>query len=155
MRIYEEHPDLRTINEMFVNVEPHLPEDIEGSIYYPKLKMLLRSELITFCKEQIELKEDLDLLRMSVGQVMSEKEIREYLDELMLKYNSVDNNVGLSYHIEATRVDYGVPVFVVIKRTEIHMKKFVFRFRKEKLSDGIGNLSGSGILLNTLKKGRE
>ena len=155
MRICEEHPDLVSINEMFVNIEPHLPEDIEGSIYYPKLKTLLRSELINFCKEQIELKNDLEILRMNVGQVMSESEIREYLDGLMSKYNSTVNNVGLSYHIEATRIDYGVPVFVVIKRTEIFMKKFVFRFKKERLTDGIANLSQSGLILNTLKKGSE
>lgn len=155
MKIYEQHPDLITINEMFINVEPHLPGEIEGSIYYPKLKTLLRSELISFCKEQIELKGDLEILRMNVGQVMSEREIREYLDSLMDKYNTVDNNVGIEYHIEATRVDFGVSVFVVIKRTEIHMKKFVFRFKKEKLSDGVSNLSQSGMILNTLKKGRE
>ena len=77
-----------------------------------------------------DLKDDLNMLRMNVGEQLSEEEIREYLDNLKTTYNSKDNNVALDYHIEVTRFDYGVPVWVTIKRGSIHMKKFVFRFRK-------------------------
>lgn len=153
MNILKEDPQLSNLNEMFVNVLQSLPDEIEGSIYYTKLKNLLHPEIYNFCKEQLELKEDLNMLRMNVGQIMTESEIREYLDSLMEKYNGQKNNVGLSYHIEATRIDYGVPVFCVIKRNDIFMKKFVFRFRKQNLSSNISNLSVSGIPLDTLKKG--
>ena len=150
-----ENPQLTTLNEMMVQVQNSLPTDVEQSIYYAKLKHLLHPEIFNFCKEQIELKQDLNLFRMSVGKPMVEKEIREYIDNLKQKYNEHYENVGLDYHIEVTRYDYGVPVFVVIKRTEIFMKKFVFRFKKERLTDGIANLSQSGLILNTLKKGSE
>lgn len=152
MKVLAENPQIIQLNEMVVDVKDSLPTDIEGSIFYGKLKNLLHSEIVNFCKEQLELKQDLNVFRMSIGQEMSETEIREYLDSLKLKYNNQDNNVGIDYHIEATRIDYAVPVFVVIKRTDILMKKFVFRFRKAKLSDSIGELSSSGIPINVLKK---
>lgn len=155
MKILNENPQIIQINEMFVNVQQGLSNEIEGSIYYGKLRNLLHSEILGFCKEQLELKQDLNMFRMMIGQDMNESEIREYLDELKLKYNNQDNNIGIDYHIEVTRVDYGVPVFVVIKRNEIFMKKFVFRFKKKKISEGISNLTISGIPLDALKKGRE
>lgn len=155
MKILNENPQIVQINEMFVNVQQGLSNEVEGSIYYGKLRNLLHSEILGFCKEQLELKQDLNMFRMMVGQDMNESEIREYLDGLKLKYNNQDNNIGIDYHIEVTRVDYGVPVFVVIKRNEIFMKKFVFRFRKKKISDGVSNLTISGIPLDALKKGRE
>ena len=46
-----------------------------------------------------------------------------------------------------------MPVFVVIKRNEISMKKFVFRFRKINQEKGIGNLTISGLPLDALKGG--
>lgn len=155
MKILNENPQIIQINEMFVNVQQGLSNEIEGSIYYGKLRNLLHSEILGFCKEQLELKQDLNMFRMMIGQDMNESEIREYLDGLKLKYNNQDNNIGIDYHIEVTRVDYGVPVFVVIKRNEIFMKKFVFRFKKRKISEGISNLTISGIPLDALKKGRE
>ena len=63
------------------------------------------------------------------------------------KYNDKNNNIGLDYHIEATRIDYGVPVFVIIKRTDISMKKFVFRFRKTDVATGMDGLSPIGVPL--------
>lgn len=156
MEVLNENPQIIQLNEMILNVKGSLPRDIENSIYYPKLKNLLHSEIFNFCKEQLELKADLNFFRMSVGQVMSEDEIRDYLDSLKLKYNGIDgSNVCLDYHIEVTRIDYGVPVFVVIKRgNNITMKKFVFRFRKTKLDQGLLGLSTSGIPLEVLKEGR-
>ena len=141
-----ENPQLTTLNEMMVQVQDSLPTDVEQSIYYAKLKQLLHPEIFNFCKEQIELKQDLNLFRMSVGKPMVEKEIREYIDNLKQKYNEHYENVGLDYHIEITRYDYGVPVFCIIKRNnKIYMKKFVFRFRKINQKEGIGNLSNAGI----------
>lgn len=145
MKILEENSQIVQLNEIFVNVLPSLPQDIESSIYYAKLKNLLHPEIINFCKEQLELKSDLQFLRMNVGEALSETEIREYLDTLKQKYNSIEHNVGLDYHIEATRVDYGVAVFCVIKRDEIYMKKFVFRFRKKNQDGFLGGLSTSQI----------
>lgn len=155
MKILNENSQIVQLNEMIVNVQNGLAPEIEGSIYYGKLRTLLHSEIVSFCREQLELKQDLNMLRMNIGQTMSESEIRDYLDTLKLKYNDVDTNVGIDYHIEPTRIDYGVPVFVVIKRNEIFMKKFVFRFKKTKLSDSVSNLSISGLPLNALKKGSE
>jgi len=152
MQISEENKQIAQLNEMFVNVAPHIDKRIEQSIYYPKLKNILHSEIFGFCKEQTELKEDLNLLRMNVGQTLSEKEIREYLDGLKEKYNSVDNNIGLDYHIEQTRIDYGVAVFVIIKRADIMFKKFVFRFKKNNITQGLEGLSVGNVPINNPKE---
>jgi len=146
MKILEESKDIHQLNEIFFNVLPSLPTNIENSIYYAKLKTLLHPEITTFCREKVELKQDLTFFRMSIGEKMTEQVIREYLDGLKEKYNSIDNNIGIEYHIEITRTDIGVPVFVAIKRDDLYIKKFVFRFRKE-LTTGLGDLSNSGILL--------
>ena len=135
MILHEEAKEIRQLNEMFIKVEDSLPTKIENSIFYPKLKVLLHQEILGFFMKSSEadhkdLKDDLNMLRMNVGEQLSEEEIREYLDNLKTTYNSKDNNVALDYHIEVTRFDYGVPVWVTIKRGSIHMKKFVFRFRK-------------------------
>lgn len=130
-----ESPELQQIQEMIVNVHDSLPTEIENSIYYPKLKQLLNIEIIRFCKEQVELKEDLNILRRLIGEPLSESEIREYVDQLKAKYNNINTNVGLDYHIEATRIDLSCVIFVIIKRQDINLKKFVFRFKKK---DGIG-----------------
>lgn len=145
MIIKESSPQLEQLNEMFVRVEGGLSPKVENSIYYAKLKNLLHSEIMRFCKEQIELKDDLTSLRMSIGENVSESDIREAFDALKNKYNFDDNNVGLDYHIEATRIDFGVSLFVVIKRDNIYMKKFVFRYRKSKISHGLEGLTQSGI----------
>lgn len=147
MKVFNENenPQITTLNEMFINVKDSLPDEIEQSIYYSKLKQLLHSEIFNFCKEQIELKQDLNFFRMNVGKNMTEIEIREYLDGLKEKYNAHYDNVGIDYHIEVTRYDYGVPVFCIIKRNEIFMKKFVFRFRKSNQAKGIEGLTNSGI----------
>lgn len=151
--IEKETSQLTQLNEMKVNITNSLPNDIEQSIYYSKLKQLLHPEIYNFCKEKTELKQDLNILRMNVGLPMSETEIREYLDTLKSKY-SQEEDIGLEYHIEATRYDYGVPVFVVIKRNDISVKKLVFRFRKTNQATGIGDVSNSGIPLDVLKEAK-
>ena len=147
MKILNENnsPQMQTLNEMFVKVQTSLPTEVEQSIYYAKLKQLLHGEIMQFCKEQLELKQDLNMFRMNVGNALSEEEIREYLDSLKSKYNAHYDNVGIDYHIEVTRYDYGVPVFCVIKRNEIFMKKFVFRFKKSDQTKGINGLSNAGV----------
>ena len=151
VKVLDESQDIQSLNEMYTDVSQALPTNIENSIYYPKIKHLLFSEINSFCKEKIELKNDLNGLRNMVGEVMTEKQIREYLDGLKLKYNGMVNNVGIDYHIEVTRLDFGVPVFVLIKRDSIYLKKFVFRFKKD-ISTGLGDLTNAGMLKVALSK---
>lgn len=132
MKIINEeiNPQITQLNETLVNAQDSLPDNIERSIYYTKLKVLLHSEIMNFCKEQTELKNDLNTIRMSVGQMIPYSEIKDIFDGLMEKYNGKYQNVGLVYHSEATRIDIAVALVVTIKRSDIYMKKFVFRFRK-------------------------
>ena len=139
--------ELKEINEAIIRAADSLDPSITNSIYYPRLKQLMFKEIVDFCKEKLELKEDLLELQNFIGLKLSEQEIREYLDELKIKYNMVEN-IGLDYHIEATRVDYGVCVFVTIRRNDIFMKKFVFRFRKAS-TDTIFGLSNGGVIDKT------
>lgn len=131
MLILQESEELRHLDEMFVNVLPALDAKVTNSIYYNRLKYLMFNEIVTFCREKIELKQDLLAIRPYIGDYMSEEDIRKTFDGLKAKYNSgAADNIGLDYHIETTRVDYGVCVFAIIKRDDIYAKKFVFRFRK-------------------------
>ena len=82
----EENQQLKTINEMIISTLPSLPNDVENSIYYARIKQLLHPEIMNFCKEQLELKQDLNMLRMSVGEPMTESEIKDYLNGLKEKY---------------------------------------------------------------------
>lgn len=130
--IYEElSPETKKMNEMFVSVQNSLSSRITNSIYYNKLKYLMFNEIVKYCKEKIELRNDLLNLRSYIGEFMSEADINKYLTDLKMKYNGSVHNVGLEYHIESTRIDYGVCVFVIIKRDNIYAKKFIFRFRKD------------------------
>jgi hypothetical protein len=147
MEILQESSELRQLNEIFVRVENSLPENIENSMFYPKLKHLLHTEIFRFTKEHIELRDDLNFLRQNIGEQFTVDEIKEYLEMLKSKYNMVEDNVGIDYHLEVTRIDYGVPVFVIIKRDRIYVKKFVFRFRKLNTSDSVGTLSIGGVPL--------
>jgi hypothetical protein len=160
MFIEEQSKEIKQLNEMFVHVGDSLPSKIENSIFYPKLKVLLHQEILRFFMRSSEtahreLKDDLNLLRLNVGEKLSETEIREYLDSLKEKYNSVDNNLGLDYHIEVTRFDYGVAIWVVIKRADIHMKKFIFRFRKTTATMGLNDVNIGGIPLEEGKDARK
>lgn len=144
--VFNENNNLQTLQEMFVEVQKSLPTNVENSIYYPKIKHLLFGEILEFCKEKVELKNDLMLLRDKVGEAMSEEQIRVMLNGLKSKYNGIYNNIGIDYHLETTRVDFAVPVFCIIKRDFIYMKKFVFRFKKKDITSGLGDLSNSGVL---------
>lgn len=134
-----------SISEMSIDVDEGLPESITNSIYYTKLKHLLFSEIVSFCREKYDLKADLQNFREHVGEKIPEYEVREYLDKLKEKYNNkTETNIGLDYHVEFTRVDMSVCIFVCIKRDEVSMKKFVFRFRKA-ASDSMAGLSTNGV----------
>jgi hypothetical protein len=152
MIILEESRELTELNEMLVRVEKSLPSSIENSVFYPKLKQLLFTEITRFTKERVELKNDLNFLRMNVGEPLTDTEITDYLDTLKQKYNGKDNDVGIDYHLETTRFDYSVPVFVVIKRDVIYMKKFVFRFRKPETSSSAQGLSVAGIPTESIRE---
>lgn len=131
MRILRESDELRHLNEMYVNVLPALDPKVTNSIYYNRLKYLMFNEIVQFCREKLDLKQDLLAIRPYIGDYMSEEDIRKTFDGLKNKYNGgAEDNVGIDYHIETTRVDYGVCVFAIIKRDDIYAKKFVFRFRK-------------------------
>lgn len=146
MVFLESDDAINKLDEMFVNVLPNLPDNVENSIYYAKLKQALFNEIVLFCKEKTELKQDLNILRMNVGESLTEEFIRDYIEGLQAKYNTEDNNVGLEYHLEATKYDFSCVIFAIIKRDVIYCKKFVFRFRKA-VTAGIAGLSNSGILL--------
>jgi hypothetical protein len=133
----ETSKELETLHEMFIKVEDPLPADLENSIFYSRIKNTMTRELLGFMREQTELKADLLRLKDKIGDVMSESQIRKELEKMM-KYNEQNNNVGVIFHIESTRLDYGVPVIVMIKREVLHVKKFVFRFKKEDMSAKVG-----------------
>ena len=144
--IEENGKDFQQLEEMVVNVYDSLPSEIENSIFYPKLKQLLFMEITRFCKEQVELKQDLNILRQLVGEPLTEGEIRSYLEDLKSKYNNINSNVGIQYHIEFTRIDISCAIFVVIKRQDINLKKFVFRFKKKMINDYIDGVASGGLL---------
>ena len=143
MILLEESEELKIVNEMFVDVLPSLSPNITNSVYYNKLKYYMFSEIVNFCREKIELKQDLLELRAYIGEFLSEDAIRVKLDSLKEKYNNNKQNVGLEYHLESTRIDYGVVVFCIIKRDDIYCKKFIFRFRKNPQL-GLSGLSAFG-----------
>jgi len=134
----DESKKQETLHEMFIKVESAHASTLENSIFYSRIKNTMMHDLMSFMREQIDLRDDLMKLRSKIGDAMSERDIRRELDKLMKKYNEADNNVGLIYHIESTRVDYGVPVMVMIKRNIIYVKKFVFRFKKTDVFAKVG-----------------
>ena len=56
MYLVEESAELKDLNELFVKVLPSMPMRVTNSIYYNKLKYLLFQEIVTFCKEKLDLK---------------------------------------------------------------------------------------------------
>mgnify|MGYP000870283211 CR=1 FL=1 len=135
--IHEDGSELQSLNEFVIDItNMTVPDGIQRSIFYPKLKTLLFREINSFCREHTTLKADLHFLRMQIGSVMSEQEIKKQFDDLIKRYNTnANDNIGLLYHYEATKFDYGVVLTVIIKRSEIEAKNFVFRFLKKDVSD--------------------
>lgn len=160
MVIESDSNEIKLLDEFVVELsDSNISDNVERSIFYPKLKQLMFKEINLFCREHIQLKNDLQFIRMQIGDSLSEKEVRSMFDDLMKKYNTTANdNIGVMYHLEKTRFDYGVPLFVIIKRNEIQAKKFVFRFRRTEMSDpGISfknenvDTPKENILVNFLK----
>lgn len=137
MYIESDSNEIKMLDEFVVELsDSNISDNVERSIFYPKLKQLMFKEINLFCREQIALKNDLQFVRMQIGMPMGEQEVRELFETLMKKYNTSNNdNVGLIYHLETTRFDYGVSLFVIIKRDEIYAKKFVFRFRRKEMAN--------------------
>lgn len=146
--------EIKEINETIMNVHKSLDPRITNNIYYTRLKYLMFNEIVKFCRERIDLREDLLALRTTIGEFMTEDQIRETFDNLKQKYNSGDiENIGIEYHMESTRLDYGVVLFCALKRGDIfNLKKFVFRFRKGNLSSGVPGLDAIGMELPDVKK---
>ena len=117
MKVSEENSQLTQLNEMFVNVLPSLPEDVENSIYYPKLKVALHPEIHNFCREKVELQQDLNILRMSIGEQLTEKEIREYLKLSSKRY--------VAYKIIKPLIDSGKLDYVNKKRVNAKNQKYI------------------------------
>jgi hypothetical protein len=155
MKFEIENPrSIEMLNELFIKVESDLPDSIENSVMYPKLKQLIQREIMSFAKEQIGIRDDLIIIKDKIGDPMKFADIRKMMDDLSEKYNNDNNNVGVVYHIEPTRVDYGVPVHIIIRRGDkIHVKKFVFRFRKGGIRQGTDSLTQSGLSKSSPSKG--
>ena len=124
---------------MRITVIDTVPNEISGSIHYGKIKHALHSHIVTFCRDKKELKNDLKLLSYGVGREYDYDILLEVMEGLKQKYNGRDNNIGLEYHIEFTRYDFALIVSVIIKRAEIEMKKFVFRYKKKAIGDSMIN----------------
>ena len=156
MKIVNENlsEEINKINETIMSVQDSLPAKVTNTIFYTKLKYLMFSEIVKFCREKLELKQDLLNLRTFIGEFISEEDIRKMFDELKEKYNNVNDNIGMDYHIEATRIDYGVCLFVMLKRGDIvFAKKFVFRFRKSQtVGFDFSNITSGGIEVPNIKK---
>lgn len=153
MNVISESDEIKKINEMLVDVVPSLDEKITNSIYYNKLKHATFNEIITFCREKIELKSDLLYIRTFIGEFLTTDEIHDVFDELKKKHNG-EENIGIEYHIETTRIDYSVCLFVIIKRNDIMAKKFIFRFRKAP-SAGLSGLTNANMPIEEAVKVRQ
>lgn len=146
--VLDESTDIEKLNETIVKIIPSVSEKILNSSYYPRIKVLELPEIIRFCKEQTSLKNDLLAILTYVGEQMSEEDIRNIFDSMKRKYNQNDK-IGLDYHIEMTRYDYGICLFVIIKRDDVYAKKFVFRYkRKDKSETNIDGLTSVGYPLS-------
>jgi hypothetical protein len=141
MIVDKEQKALIALDEMFVRVQDGLTDVTQHSIYYNKLRSLLHADIRMFCLEKRELNQDLETLRLNIGNVVSENELLTYSNELMDKYNNKNDNIGLIFHLEATRVDFALICVAIIKRDDIYTKKFTFRYRKPSINDGVYGLT--------------
>ena len=154
MIVEEISPEIQKINETIMTVYPSLDPRVTNNIYYTKLKYLLFNDIIKYCKEQIDLRQDLLNLRSQIGEYYTDEQLRDMFDAIKIKYNTGTNDtIGIDYHIESTRLDYGVCLFCVLKRGDIiNIKKFIFRFRKGNLNSGVQGLNSVGLEIPDMKK---
>jgi len=143
----------KIINEMVIKVDDRTKKEVnyadEHSIVYGRLKQRLQPDIIKFCLNEVDLKDDLLFFRSMVGDTLREIDVLKYVKDIQDKYNngrSYNRNVAIDYFMETTRFDFVLVLFVTIVRGEnIFQTRFVFRYRKAGLNDGVYGVNMSGL----------
>lgn len=143
----------KVINEMIINVDSRDGKSVtfrdEHSIVYGRLKQRLQNDIIKFCLNEIELRNDLMFFRSMVGDVLNEREIIKHVENIQDKYNNgrvLNKKIGVDYFLESTRYDFVLVLFITVIRGEnVFQTRFVFRFRKGSLTDGVYDQDMSGL----------
>lgn len=143
----------KIINEMVINIDDKSNKQVtyadEHSIVYGRLKTRLQLDIVKFCLNEVDLKDDLMFFRSMVGDTLREADILSYVKDIQDKYNngrSYNRNVGVDYFIETTRYDFVLVLFVTIVRGEnIFQTRFVFRYRKDNVNAGVHGVGMSGL----------
>lgn len=146
----------RVINEMVIQVDDRTTKEVryadEHSIVYGRLRQRLHNDIIKFCLNEVDLKNDLMFFRSMVGDTLRERDINNFVKDIQAKYNNnrgYNKNVGIDYFIESTRYDFVLVLFVIIVRgANIHSTRFVFRYRKGNITDGVYGQDLSGLPVN-------
>ena len=136
---------------MRVQIVRTIPTEVSASINYLNLKHRNFREIIAFCREKLVLKDDLIEMNKKVGSPVSLVDINEMV-ELYKRKHTVDD-IGIEYHVEVTRWDFALIVFVIIKRDFIKAQKFIFRYRKIGGETNYSNLDYTHVDFNKLLKG--
>ncbi len=143
----------KILNEMVIHVDDKKNKQVtyadEHSIVYGRLKQRLQPDIIRFCLNEIDLKDDLLFFRSMVGDTLREIDILKFVKDIQDKYNngrSYNRNVAIDYFIETTRFDFVLVLFVTIVRGEnIFQTRFVFRYRKAGINAGVRGMNMSGL----------
>jgi len=141
------------LNEMVISVDDKKDRQVtyadEHSIVYGRLKQRLQLDIIKFCLNEIDLKDDLLFFRSMVGDTLREIDILDHVKNIQDKYNngrSYNRNVAIDYFMETTRYDFVLVLFVTIVRGEnIYQTRFVFRYRKDNVNAGVSGMNMSGL----------
>lgn len=136
---------------MRVEIIRNVSTKTTASINYLNLRHKNFREIISFCRERITLKDDLVEMNTKVGTPVSLVDINEMAEYYKRKHTVED--IGLEYHVEVTRWDFSLIVFVIIKRDFIKAQKFVFRYRKIGGETNYSNLDYTHVDFNQLLKG--
>ena len=84
-----------------------------------------------------------------LGDTLNEKDIVRHVKAIQDKFNndrSYNKRVGVDYFLESTRYDFVLVLFVSIIRGEnVFQTRFVFRYRKGSLADGVYGQDLSGL----------
>ena len=109
----------KVINEMVIHVDDKSNKQVtyadEHSIVYGRLKQRLQLDIVKFCLNEVDLKDDLMFFRSMVGDTLREADILNYVKDIQDKYNngrSYNRNVAIDYFIETTRYDFVLVLFV-------------------------------------------
>jgi len=143
----------KILNEMIIHVDNKDHKEVtyadEHSIVYGRLKQRLQADIIKFCLNEIDLKDDLMFFRSMVGDTLREIDVMNYVKDIQDKYNndrSFNRNVAIDYFIETTRYDFVLVLFVTIIRGEnIFQTRFIFRYRKNNINAGVSGMNMSGL----------